>query len=198
MLTTNELNTLESFRSENFRDGNPILPEALSTKIGPATGRYETWGRMRRYGLREMHIQTADSILQFVVDLAFVCLALGDKDSARASLRCGFNTLTNCVYWGVRSGQRSFDGPGVCCCNFAETLGNWANRCGFPELADSFGRSTYCPTSPQYGPGPYPASGVKSQGFEVPIDEISEEIKQRIVGILGRLHGQSSGITQAE
>lgn len=176
---------LAAFRETHLKEGHPSLPEELSKNIRPASGRYDYWGRTR--GLQEMHIQTVDKVHQFVVDLAVVCLVTDDTDGARRSLELGFATLTNVVFFGARPGQSVWEGPGDCCCSFAELLGSLANGFGFPDLADRFGQSTYCPSSPQYGPGPSPAYGVSSKGRVATQEEITEVVRRRLAYTLEHL-----------
>lgn len=143
--------------------------------IRPAAGDYSYLGKTRN--LKEIDLKTAYAIRDHARDLALAQVYFeNNREAAQKIIEKAFNTLNNSILIKPR---RFYDESGECTCSFAESLGFIANKLGFPDLADRFGRGTFCANSPQYREHG-PAFGVHSRGEDYSIEKIQKNIKENV------------------
>ena len=164
---------VEWYEENKKTEGEP----AFFKDIEPARSQYKYWGETR--GLKEINIGVAYAISRYAHSTALASVYFeNNREKAKKIIERAFAILNNSVFKKPYSNLWEERDRG-CVCSFAESLGYTANMLGFPDLADRFGKSTLCPTSPQYRDNES-AYGVHSQGEDRSIEKIQRDIKKEV------------------
>lgn len=122
-------------------EGKVSLPEKITKLVG-SSGRDKWTNRSH-----------ADTVIDFTVALAAVCILLDKPEEAKRVLWGGFYLLNGSK---IRHPQRWYEDFG-CMCDIAERIGSLANDLGLPDIAQGVGLATSCPSSPRrYRPNTSP------------------------------------------
>jgi len=166
-------------------EGGSLSDPEFLKEVGPATGDYAYLGRT--VGLKEMSRETADKIYNFYQNMALnVIYFENNRKVAKEALSKAFATFSNSRFFKENGGR--YGESHMCACNLAGELGYIANKLGFPDLADRFGRSTRCPEGPQYSRGG--TENLYTPGYGSPLsigEEYSDDkIKENVLAEIKR------------
>ena len=131
----------------------------------------------------------ADNIYDFAEKISYNSIYFeNNREIAKQALYAAFRAFTGKRFLKLRDDRskgRRYRGMAVCACSFGQDLGRVANKLGFNNLADYFGKNTYCPEGPQYMSGkPENLSGNiaghYSKGEDYPVEKIKNNILSKI------------------
>jgi len=130
--------------------------------------------------------EEADKIYDFAGKISYNSIYFeNNREIAKQALYAAFRAFTGKRFIKLeddRGKGRRYRGVHMCACNLAADLGRVANKLGAPNLADYFGKNTYCPEGPQYAHGkPENLSGSAGWPYSKGDDYSVEEIRSNIL-----------------
>ncbi len=130
-----------------------------------------------------MSRKEADNIYDFAKKISYNGIYFeNNREIAKQALYAAFREFTGKRFSKDDIKEGRYRGSHMCACNLAADLGEVANKLGAPNLADYFGKNTYCPEGPQYMHGkPENLSGSAGWPYSVGEDYPAEKIKNNIL-----------------